>query len=59
MAKVAVVVGMCGGMLTRSDSKRGVGSMVAVGMSGNGGWRWTAVGGIRWQQVALHCRRSE
>ncbi len=53
MAKAAVVVGMCGGVLTGSNSKRGVGSMVAVGTSGNGRWCWMVAGGVALQALGI------
>jgi len=43
---------MCGGVLAGSGSEGGMGSMVAVGMSGS-------AGGIGWWQVALSGGHSE
>jgi len=53
VAKAAAVVGVCGGVLTRSNGKRGMGSVVAVGMSGNGGWCWMAAGGVVWWVLGI------
>jgi len=46
VVKAAAVVGVCGGVLAGSGGEGSVGDMVATGMSGNGRWCRTVVGGV-------------